>query len=75
MVELYGYQFDVNSEIMVIVGVMEVLYVVIIVLVCCGDEVICFDFSYDSYVFVVVLVGGELCCIVLQLLYFCVDWW
>lgn len=47
------------------VGVMEVLYVVIIVLVCNGDEVICFDFSYDSYVFVIVFLGGIVKCIVL----------
>ncbi|STW02995.1 methionine aminotransferase [Klebsiella pneumoniae subsp. rhinoscleromatis] len=47
--ELYGYQPDVNSEITVTAGATEALYAAITALVRRGDEVICFDPSYDSY--------------------------
>lgn len=45
--ELYGYQPDVNSEITVTAGATEALYAAITALVRRGDEVICFDPSYD----------------------------
>lgn len=46
---LYGYQPDVDSNITVTAGATEALYAAITALVRNGDEVICFDPSYDSY--------------------------
>ena len=45
---LYGYQPDADSDITVTAGATEALYAAI-TLVRNGDEVICFDPSYDSY--------------------------
>ena len=72
--ELYGYQPDVNSEITVTAGATEALYAAITALVRRGDEVICFDPSYDSYAPAVALAGGELRRIALQPPHFRVDW-
>ena len=71
--ELYGYQPDVNSEITVTAGATEALYAAITALVRRGDEVICFDPSYDSYAPAVALAGGELRRIALQPPHFRVD--
>ncbi len=46
---LYGYQPDVDNNITVTAGATEALYAAITALVRNGDEVICFDPSYDSY--------------------------
>lgn len=46
---LYGYQPDADSDITVTAGATEALYAAITALVRNGDEVICFDPSYDSY--------------------------
>jgi len=72
--ELYGYQPDVNSEITVTAGATEALYAAITALVRPGDEVICFDPSYDSYAPAVTLSGGILKRITLQPPHFRVDW-
>ncbi|MEX7299057.1 methionine aminotransferase [Klebsiella pneumoniae] len=53
----------------------EALYAAITALVRRGDEVICFDPSYDSYAPAVALVDGELRRIALQPPHFRVDWW
>lgn len=47
--ELYGYKPDADSEVTVTAGATEALYSAITALVQPGDEVICFDPSYDSY--------------------------
>ena len=63
---LYGHQPDVNSDITVTAGATEALYAAITALVREGDEVICFDPSYDSYAPAVELSGGVLKRIALQ---------
>ncbi|MDU6080035.1 MAG: pyridoxal phosphate-dependent aminotransferase [Pantoea sp.] len=72
--ELYGYRPDVNSDITVTAGATEALYAAITALVRSGDEVICFDPSYDSYAPAVELSGGVLKRIALQPPGFRVDW-
>ena len=71
---LYGYQPDANSEITVTAGATEALYAAITALVRSGDEVICFDPSYDSYAPAVELAGGVVKRIALQPPHFHVDW-
>lgn len=72
--ELYGYQPDANSEITVTSGATEALFAAITALVRPGDEVICFDPSYDSYAPAVTLAGGVMKRIALQPPGFRVDW-
>lgn len=54
---LYGYQPDADSDITVTAGATEALYAAITALVRNGDEVICFDPSYDSYAPAIALSG------------------
>lgn len=72
--ELYGHKPDANTDITVTAGATEALYAAITALVRPGDEVICFDPSYDSYAPAVTLSGGVLKRIALQPPYFRVDW-
>ncbi|WP_190971652.1 pyridoxal phosphate-dependent aminotransferase [Raoultella planticola] len=72
--ELYGHRPDANSDITVTAGATEALYAAITALVRAGDEVICFDPSYDSYAPAVELSGGVLKRIALQPPHFRVDW-
>jgi len=72
--ELYGYTPDVNSEITVTTGATEALYAAITALVRPGDEVICFDPSYDNYAPVITLAGGVIKRIALQPPTFRADW-
>lgn len=72
--ELYSYKPDAESEITVTAGATEALYAAITALVRAGDEVICFDPSYDSYAPAVTLAGGVLKRIALQPPEFRVDW-
>ncbi|EFV4037459.1 aminotransferase class I/II-fold pyridoxal phosphate-dependent enzyme [Salmonella enterica] len=58
--EIYGYRPDDVSDITVTAGATEALYAAITALVRAGDEVICFDPSYDSYAPAVALSGGVL---------------
>ena len=71
---LYGHRPDANSEITVTAGATEALYAAITALVRPGDDVICFDPSYDSYAPAVTLSGGELTRLALQPPHFRVDW-
>ena len=71
--ELYGYRPDANSDVTVTAGATEALYAAITALVRSGDEVICFDPSYDSYAPAIELSGGVLKRIALQP-HFRVDW-
>lgn len=71
---LYGYRPDANSDVTVTAGATEALYAAITALVREGDEVICFDPSYDSYAPAVALSGGVLKRIALQPPQFRVDW-
>ncbi len=71
---LYGYQPDASTDITVTAGATEALYAAITALVRPGDEVICFDPSYDSYAPAVTLAGGVLKRIALQPPAFKVDW-
>ncbi|MEB6536978.1 pyridoxal phosphate-dependent aminotransferase [Pantoea stewartii] len=71
---LYDYRPDVNSDITVTAGATEALYAAITALVRPGDEVICFDPSYDSYAPAVQLAGGVLKRLTLQPPTFAVDW-
>lgn len=72
--ELYGHSPDSVSEITVTAGATEALYAAITALVRPGDEVICFDPSYDSYAPAVQLAGGVLKRQALQPPHFRVDW-
>lgn len=72
--ELYGHRPDANSEITITAGATEALYAAITALVRPGDEVICFDPSYDSYAPAVTLSGGVMKRIALQPPGFNVDW-
>ncbi|WP_017348002.1 pyridoxal phosphate-dependent aminotransferase [Pantoea sp. A4] len=72
--ELYGHHPDVNSDITVTAGASEALYAAITALVRPGDEVICFDPSYDSYAPAIKLAGGVLKTLTLQPPAFQVDW-
>ncbi len=56
---LYGYQPDADSDITVTAGATEALYAAITALVRNGDEVICFDPSYDSYAPAIALSGNS----------------
>ncbi|MEI7377696.1 pyridoxal phosphate-dependent aminotransferase [Dickeya chrysanthemi] len=71
---LYGWQPDADSEVTVTAGATEALFAAISALVRPGDEVICFDPSYDSYAPAVQLAGGVLKRIALQPPAFRVDW-
>lgn len=71
---LYGYQPDADSDITVTAGATEALYAAITALVRNGDEVICFDPSYDSYAPAIALSGGIVKRIALQPPHFRVDW-
>ena len=71
---LYDYRPDVDVEITVTAGATEALYAAITALVRPGDEVICFDPSYDSYAPAVALSGGVMKRITLQPPAFRVDW-
>ncbi|ACS84724.1 pyridoxal phosphate-dependent aminotransferase [Musicola paradisiaca] len=72
--ELYGWQPDAETEITVTAGATEALFAAISALVRPGDEVICFDPSYDSYAPAVQLAGGVLKRLALQPPAFRVDW-
>ncbi|KOC89601.1 pyridoxal phosphate-dependent aminotransferase [Winslowiella iniecta] len=72
--ELYGHKPDANGDITVTAGATEALYAAITALVRSGDEVICFDPSYDSYAPAVTLAGGVMKRIALQPPGFKVDW-
>lgn len=71
---LYGHYPDANDEITVTAGATEALYAAITALVRPGDEVICFDPSYDSYAPAVTLSGGIMKRLTLQPPAFRVDW-
>jgi len=71
---LYGHRPDVNTDITVTAGATEALYAAITALVRQGDEVICFDPSYDSYAPAVALSGGILKRVAPQPPHFHVDW-
>lgn len=71
---LYGHLPDSNSDVTVTAGATEALYAAITALVRPGDEVICFDPSYDSYAPAVTLAGGVMKRIALQPPAFRVDW-
>jgi len=70
----YDYTPDVNTDITVTAGATEALFAAITALVRPGDEVICFDPSYDSYAPAVELSGGILKRIALQPPGFHPDW-
>jgi len=71
---LYGYHPDVNTEITVTAGATEALYAAITALVRTGDEVICFDPSYDSYAPAIELSGGVVKRVALQPPHFRPEW-
>ncbi|CAG9295888.1 pyridoxal phosphate-dependent aminotransferase [Celerinatantimonas diazotrophica] len=71
---LYGDTIDADSQVTVTAGATEALYAAITALVRPGDEVICFDPSYDSYAPAVELSGGVLKRLPLQPPEFRVDW-
>lgn len=64
--ELYGWRPDADSEVTVTAGATEALFAAITALVRPGDEVVCFDPSYDSYAPAVELAGGVLKRLALQ---------
>ncbi|SFN38811.1 methionine aminotransferase [Izhakiella capsodis] len=71
---LYGHLPDKDSEITVTAGATEALFAAITALVRPGDEVICFDPSYDSYGPAITLAGGTIKRLTLQPPAFRIDW-
>ncbi|PIJ49296.1 methionine aminotransferase [Erwinia sp. OLTSP20] len=71
---LYDYLPDPEQEITVTAGATEAIYAAITALVRDGDEVICFDPSYDSYAPAIALAGGTVRRLPLQPPAFRVDW-
>lgn len=71
---LYDWRPDIGQEITVTAGATEALFAAISALVRAGDEVICFDPSYDSYAPAVTLAGGTVKRLALQPPSFRVDW-
>lgn len=74
VLDCYGVQVDVDSEIIVISGGIEVIFNVIYVVVCVGEEVIVFDLVYDCYELVIDLVGVKVVYVLFDLQMFVVDW-
>ncbi|HEI8867282.1 pyridoxal phosphate-dependent aminotransferase [Serratia sp. AKBS12] len=72
--QIYGWHPDANDEVTITAGATEALFAAISALVRPGDEVICFDPSYDSYSPAVQLSGGVLKRLPLQPPAFNVDW-
>lgn len=72
--ELYGWHPDPQTQVTVTAGATEALYAAITALVRPGDEVICFDPSYDSYAPAVALSGGVMKRVALTPPGFRVDW-
>lgn len=70
----YGWQPDADRDITVTAGATEALFAAIAALVRPGDEVICFDPSYDSYAPAIELAGGVVKRVALQPPLFNVDW-
>lgn len=70
----YGWQPDADNEITVTAGATEALFATIAALVRPGDDVICFDPSYDSYGPAIELAGGVVKRVALQPPLFNVDW-
>jgi methionine aminotransferase len=71
---LYGYTPHPESDITITAGATEALYIAITALVKAGDEVVCFDPSYDSYAPAITLAGGSVKRIPLQPPEFKIDW-
>ncbi|OSN05614.1 methionine aminotransferase [Lonsdalea iberica] len=72
--QLYGWEPDADQEITVTAGATEALFAAISALVRQGDEVICFDPSYDCYAPAIELAGGVVKRLALQPPGFQVDW-
>ncbi len=72
--QLYGWRPDADAEVTVTAGATEALFAAISALVRPGDEVVCFDPSYDSYGPAVELAGGVTRRLALQPPAFRVDW-
>lgn len=72
--QLYGYKPDANSEVTVTAGPQKRCSPLLRRWCVPGDEVICFDPSYDSYAPAVELSGGVVKRIALQPPSFRVDW-
>ncbi|MCW2488461.1 pyridoxal phosphate-dependent aminotransferase [Candidatus Symbiopectobacterium sp. NZEC127] len=70
----HGWQPDADKDITVTAGATEALFAAIAALVRPGDEVICFDPSYDSYAPAIELAGGVVKRVALQPPLFNVDW-
>ncbi|QCR36986.1 pyridoxal phosphate-dependent aminotransferase [Nissabacter sp. SGAir0207] len=70
----YGWRPDAGEEVTITAGATEALYAAITALVRPGDEVICFDPSYDSYAPAVALAGGVMKRLTLQPPAFRVAW-
>ncbi|OSM99739.1 MULTISPECIES: pyridoxal phosphate-dependent aminotransferase [Lonsdalea] len=73
-VRLYGWKPNADHEITITAGATEALFAAISALVRQGDEVICFDPSYDCYAPAIELAGGVVKRLALQPPAFQVDW-
>ncbi|UJP63468.1 methionine aminotransferase [Mongoliitalea daihaiensis] len=71
---LYGVNFDMETEITVVSGATEALFVAITTVVQPGDEVIVLEPAYDSYVPAIQLSGGLPVYVQLHAKDFSVDW-
>jgi methionine aminotransferase len=57
--QLYGHQYDINSEITVTAGATQALLTAMLCSVHSGDEVIVIEPAYDSYLPAIELAGGK----------------
>lgn len=71
---MYGVEVDLGLEIIIIVGVIQAIYCVIVVFVCLGDEVFLLEFGYDCYWLVVEVNGGILVIYEFKVLDYKVNW-
>jgi methionine aminotransferase len=71
---LYGVSIDPNTEVTVTSGATEALFAAISAVIRPGDEVICFDPSYDSYEPAIDLSGGRAIRLGLKAPEYKIDW-
>jgi methionine aminotransferase len=71
---LYGVNYETESEVTVVSGATEALYSAITAVVCPQDEVIIFEPAYDSYAPSVELNGGVPVYVALEPSHYQIDW-
>ncbi|ETD72208.1 aminotransferase [Pelistega indica] len=71
---LYGHRYDVDNEITIMPSASEAIYSSIASLVHSGDEIICFEPGFDSYIPIIQLQGAIPVIVELKAPKFDIDW-